>query len=313
MKKVPTLLNFYGLSNGKVNLFVGQLCFAFVNDFTFQQYSRRKTFWTLLGLFRSKAIRNQEFELVFEEGVISAKTDLTGSFWCTSTASDISWTLKEVKIKSDKAVILDDLYALGVNHITSSTVLISDIDDTLLHSDVRNKVRQFRNLLFTKMEKRRAVKDTHDLIRNLEAQGAASFYLSNSEQNLYPLIYRFLRHNDFPEGPLFLKQWRTIRDFFRRHHTIPRNAHKLGTLENIMEIFPDKKFILIGDNTQLDLSIYLQTALKYPHNIKSIVIREVYDRLDDESLVETAKQKLAALNINFHYGATFSAIRGIRL
>ncbi len=44
MKRVPTLLNFYGLSNGSVNLFVGQLCATLVNDFTFQQYSRRKNF-----------------------------------------------------------------------------------------------------------------------------------------------------------------------------------------------------------------------------------------------------------------------------
>src|SRR5688572_27045836 len=195
MKKIPTLLNFYGLSNGKANLFVGQLCQTFLNDFTFQQYSRRKTFWTLLGLFRSKAIRNQEFELIFEHGVIASKTDLSGSFWCTSPASDVSWKLKGIRLSGEKVVILDDLYGLDVKPIVSSTILISDIDDTLLHSNIRNKVHQLRTLMFTKMEKRRAVKDTHDLVRKLVAQGAASFYLSNSEQNLYPLIYRFLRHN----------------------------------------------------------------------------------------------------------------------
>lgn len=312
MKKVPTLLNFYGLSNGNDNLFVGQLCATFVNDFTFLQYSRRKTFWTILGLFRSKGIRHQEFELVFEQGIIKGKTDATGSFWCTAKNRDTGRTLKEVRVNGSRVVMLD-LYALDIQYIPNETILISDIDDTLLHSNIRNKVHQFKTLLFTKMEKRKAVKDTHDLIRRLEAQGAAAFYLSNSEQNLYPLIYRFLRHNDFPEGPLFLRQWRTVRDVFRSRYALPRNAHKLGTLQNIMELFPDKQFILIGDNTQHDLSIYLETALKFPENVKSIVIREVYDRLDHEPLVETAKQKLGTLNIEFYYGASFSSISGVNV
>jgi phosphatidate phosphatase APP1 len=312
MKRIPTLLNFYGLSNGKDNLFVGQLCSTFLSDFTFQQFSRRKTFWTILGLFRSKAVRNQEFELVFDYGTVKAKTDTTGSFWCTTKTGEIPWMLKEVRLGGLRVAILD-LYSLSVATVSAPTILISDIDDTLLHSNIRNKVHQFRTLLFTAMEKRKAVRETHDLIRKLEGQGAAAFYLSNSEQNLYPLIYRFLRHNDFPAGPLFLKQWRTVRDFLRRHHGLQRNAHKLGTLENLMEIFPDKKFILIGDNTQHDLSIYLQTAEKYPDKIKTIVIREVYDREDDESLVAMAKQKLAALNIDFHYSGSFSTIAPIRI
>jgi hypothetical protein len=312
MKRIPTLLNFYGLSNGKVNLFVGQLCATLVNDFTFQQYSRRKTFWTILGLFRSKAIRNQSFELVFDKGAVEGMTDATGSFWCTASSGGEPWVLKEVKINNGKAVVLD-LYGLAVHPITTSTILISDIDDTLLHSNIRNKIHQFRTLLFTKMEKRRAVTDTHDLIRRLESQGAASFYLSNSEQNLYPLIYRFLRHNDFPAGPLFLRQWRTVRDVFRSRYALPKNAHKLGTLQNLMELFPDKQYILIGDNTQHDLSIYLETALKHPDKIKSIVIREVFDRKDDESLVTTAREKLGQLNIGFHYGSSFSSIHGVKV
>lgn len=312
MKRIPTLLNFYGLSNGKVNLFVGQLCATVVNDFTFQQYSRRKTFWTILGLFRSKAIRNQSFELVFDKGSVKGTTDATGSFWCTAKNEDESWSLKEVRLSSGKALILD-LYSVGIQFITNPTILISDIDDTLLHSNIRNKVHQFRTLLFTKMEKRKAVVDTHDLIRRLQAQGAASFYLSNSEQNLYPLIYRFLRHNDFPEGPLFLRQWRTVRDVVRSRYTLPHNAHKLGTLQNIMALFPDKHYILIGDNTQHDLAIYLETALKHPDKIKSIVIREVFDRKDNASLVASAREKLGELNINFHYGSSFSSIHGVEV
>ncbi len=102
------------------------------------------------------------------------------------------------------------------------------------------------------------------------------------------------------------------RCFSQSIHT-PRNAHKLGTLQNIMELFPDKHYILIGDNTQHDLSIYLETALKHPDKIKSIVIREVFDRKDDESLVADAREKLGHLNISFHYGSSFSSIHGVKV
>jgi hypothetical protein len=70
MKRHPTLLNFSGVSDGKVNLFVGQISFLLKADLTFLKYSRRKTFWTLLGLFRSKAAKTIDIELRFDHGSV---------------------------------------------------------------------------------------------------------------------------------------------------------------------------------------------------------------------------------------------------
>jgi phosphatidate phosphatase APP1 len=314
MKKVPALLNFYGLSNGKMNLFTGQLSYTFLNDLTFQQYSRRKTFWTLLGLYRSRAAINQEVELRFDQGTVKTKTDLTGSFWCTAASHGKLWVLQDVILTTGKSVVFpEDLYTRSTHLITTPAIAISDIDDTLLHSHIRNSVRKFRTLMFTTMENRKAVRDMHDLIKRLDALGATPFYLSNSEQNLYPLIYRFLTYNDFPPGPLFLKQWRTMRGFFIRHKRATRNAHKLATLENIMAIFPEKKYILVGDNTQQDIPIYLQTAEKFPDKIKYVLIRKVYDKAAAVALVKTAEKRLSELNIGFHYASTFSSALSLTL
>jgi phosphatidate phosphatase APP1 len=309
MKKLPTLLNYCALSNGKSNLIVGQIANTRRSEFTFQEYSRRKTFWTLLGLFRSHSVAHAEIVLKFDHGMVKGLTDGTGAFWVTAQATESTWTLKEISFADGTpVVILDHLYTRTVNSIESDTVVISDIDDTLLHSNISNKLHQLRTLMFTVMEKRRAVEETQRLIRRLKDAGAETFYLSNSEQNLYPLIYRFLRHNQFPEGPLFLKQWRTVRDFVMRNKNRDRNAHKLGTLENLMRIFPERRFILVGDNTQHDLFIYLQTAQKFPKQIKHVVIRKVYELESDKELFGSAKEKLARLNIEFHYAGTFDAI-----
>jgi phosphatidate phosphatase APP1 len=310
MKRLPTLLNYCALSNGKTNLIVGQLANMKGSDFSFQAYSRRKTFWTLLSLFRSRSVAHREILLKFDHGLVKGKTDATGAFWVTAQATESSWILKEISLTDGQpVVILDHLYARTVNTLDSDTIVISDIDDTLLHSNIRNRIHQVRTLMFTVMEKRRAVEETQRLIRRLKDAGAETFYLSNSEQNLYPLIYRFLRHNSFPEGPLFLKQWRTIRDFIIRHKNRDRNAHKLGTLENLMRIFPERKYILVGDNTQHDLSIYLQTAQKFPGQIRHVVIRKVFEAETDVALFGSAKEKLASLNIQFHYTGSFDSIQ----
>ena len=155
------------------------------------------------------------------------------------------------------------------------------------------------------MEKRGAVLSMKNLIQELHNGGAAAFYVSNSEQNLYPLIYRFLLHNDFPKGPLFLKQMRKIRDVFRPVRPEERELHKMKMLQEILALFPDKKYFLLGDNTQLDLKIYLRIAENYPENIRYIVIRKVLGRSHSESYLGETSERLREKGIGFYYGDSF--------
>ena len=53
--------------------------------------------------------------------------------------------------------ILEDLYTRKIHFVTASVIVISDIDDTLLHSNVSNAMLKFRTLMFTSMENRKAV------------------------------------------------------------------------------------------------------------------------------------------------------------
>src|SRR5690606_27071323 len=133
--------------------------------------------------------------------------------------------------------------------IEGDTIVISDIDDTLVHSFIKNKLRKFRTLMFTTMERRKAVARMQELLKSFTEKGAIPVYLSNSEQNLYPLIYRFLIHNDFPQGPLFLKQMRKLWDVIMNIKIPPKNIHTNTTLEEMLTLFPEKTFILMADNT----------------------------------------------------------------
>ena len=303
---VPILLSFYALSNGTKTLLTGQLTYSSLTDFSFKAFSSRKTFRTILALYRTRHFANQQVTLHFDMGTVEVKTDASGSFFYVADAIPGQSRLEKIMLANGQPVrIVDDMFLREVHVVESKYIVVSDIDDTLLHSHISNKLLKIRTLMFTSMENRKAVTSMTRLLRDLHRLGAEPFYLSNSEQNLYPLIYRFLLHNGFPPGPLFLKQMRKVRDLFRSLTLHEREIHKTKMLEQIFNLFPDKKYFLLGDNTQLDLRIYLRMAEKYPDNVKNIIIRRVLSRGHDASYLNETSEKLQSLGIGFHYSDTF--------
>jgi phosphatidate phosphatase APP1 len=302
----PILLSFYGLSNGVTNVFFGKLAYSPVKDLSFRQYSWLRNFRTIIGLYSTRAIANQSFEMHFDNGIVIGETDSSGSFWCEADLNTQQTRLLKIKLSGSGDVQLtEDLYPNTINHVESNTIVISDLDDTLIHSFIKNKLRQLRTLLFTTVEKRKAVKDMQRIIKRFALSGTASFYLSNSEQNLYPMLYRFLNINQFPPGPLFLKQYIRMRDVVVRRLLGKKHSHKMNTLGKIMELFPNKKFILLGDNTQKDLSIYLRLADMFPDRIRYIIIRKVREREKDVPVLRDARERLQNFGIGLYYESTY--------
>ena len=306
--KLPILLSFYSLSNGKVTLSYGQVTYTGIHDLSFMEYSRRKTFRTLLKLYRTRPYSSQQIVLIFTKGKVEAETNRHGAFYLKSVKGKIQGKLEKVLIKTGEEVrLVDGLYNTNIHHVEGETIVISDIDDTLVHSFIKNRLRKFRTLMFTTMEKRKAVTNMQELIKGFTVRGAVPMYLSNSEQNLYPLIYRFLKHNNFPPGPLFLKQMRKLWDVVMNVKFPPKGIHKTITMEEILGLFPGKKFILMGDNTQQDVSIYLSAAEKFRDSIRCIIIRRVIDKKSDEVLIAKAQGHLKANGIRFYYADEFPA------
>lgn len=303
--KAPILLSFYGLSNGHTALVFGQLTYTRLKDLSFKEYSRRKTFRTLFHLYQTRPYANQLIRLVFDVRTLEVKTDSSGGFYM-KTSIPATAILQKVQMASGEEVkLVEGLYPRHVQQITSDVIVISDIDDTLMHSFIFRKLLKFKTLMFTSVEKRKAVIHTQDLLHRFTSMGASAFYLSNSEQNLYPLIYRFLLHNGFSAGPLFLKKMRSFWDVIRNVKFPLRNIHKEKTLEDILELFPDKKIVLMGDNTQHDLSIYLEVSEKFPVNIRYIVIRKVIEKKPDEIMIRKYEEALKANKITLYYSESF--------
>lgn len=305
--RVPILLNYYALSNGREALVYGQVTSMRTGDLSFTDYSRRRTFRTLLSLYRTHAVANETISLTYDTLQLETTTDASGFFLSKVNIESISGNLKKVTLSDGQPVdLLEGQYALAMHDVTTPRIVITDIDDTVLHSYISKKILKFRTLLFTPIERRKAVEPVKQLILSLIRKSATPIYLSNSEQNLYPLIYRFLIHHGFPSGPLFLKPMRKLQDVIRYRKLPSPEIHKMRMIDHIIPLFPDKKFALIGDNTQFDLAIYMATARKYPGVVEEIFIRRVIALPDEKNVIAELDQLLGKLSIKLHYSDTFN-------
>ncbi|TPF97394.1 ABC transporter ATP-binding protein [Bifidobacterium sp. UTCIF-39] len=151
--------------------------------------------------------------------------------------------------------------------------IISDVDDTVMVTQVPKLWRAVYNMLFLDPSKRMSVPSMSVFYSKLSEQfpDAPFFYLSTSPWNVESSIRHFIDEHGFPEGPLLL------RDLDPRPKTfIPTGVqHKLEFVEQLMADFPRMRFILIGDDGQKDPTTYATIARRYPGRVIAIGIRQL--------------------------------------
>ncbi len=168
----------------------------------------------------------------------------------------------------------------------SELIFISDIDDTFLVSHVTQKPKKLYTLLTNNAETRQPVKGAVEFYKALKTGGSQKenpfFYVSSSEWNLYEFLVQFIKVNELPKGVLQLKQLKTgFLDFFKSGYG--SHSHKLDKIERVLQLYPTKQFVLLGDNGQHDPLIYKEIAEENPDRIKAVYIRGVKSRRWDET------------------------------
>lgn len=169
--------------------------------------------------------------------------------------------------------------------------VISDLDDTVLRTDVLDIVKMARNTFLQNSRTRLPFAGVAEFYRALQ-RGTSNtfnpiFYISNSPWNLYDLLVDFFEVREIPLGPMFLTDLGlTDQHFFRREPV----EHKLGNITRLLDTYPDLSFILIGDSSETDPAIYHQAAVEHPGRIRAIYIRDVTDKSDDETLQAVAEE-----------------------
>lgn len=170
--------------------------------------------------------------------------------------------------------------------------IISDIDDTVVKTEVANVFRMMRLVLLTNAHTRLPFAGVAAFYRALHAGAAGEttnpiFYVSSSPWNFYDLLMEVFHVHEIPAGPLFLKDYGLARDLLLSRGHI---EHKVGMIEKIMGTHPDLDFVLVGDSGQKDPEVYREVVRRHPDRVRVIYIRDVSPDLRDEEVNKLAEE-----------------------
>ncbi|MDB5793134.1 MAG: hypothetical protein JWQ80_3158 [Massilia sp.] len=154
--------------------------------------------------------------------------------------------------------------------------IISDIDDTVLWTNVTNKLNMALMLARTNAHTRKPFKGVAAFYRALRDGAGGNednplFYVSSSPWHLFGFLVDFLRLQDIPVGPLLLREL-GLRDVFK---PTSHGSHKLDKIGLILGFYPDMQFVLIGDSGEKDPEIYTEIVRRHPKQVRMIYIRNV--------------------------------------
>ncbi|MEX2174558.1 MAG: App1 family protein [Pirellulaceae bacterium] len=149
--------------------------------------------------------------------------------------------------------------------------VISDIDDTLKHSYVACKRTLLANTFLRRYE---AIAGMSDLFRQWAAKGAAFHYVSSSPWQLYGHLADHLAQEGFPDGSFHLRAFR-LRDHLMRRLLMLRRSGKAAVIRGILQTFPQRRFVLVGDSGEIDPEIYGVLARRFPQQVAGIYIRQI--------------------------------------
>jgi phosphatidate phosphatase APP1 len=176
---------------------------------------------------------------------------------------------------------------------TAAYGVISDIDDTVLQSEVTNFLRAARMVLLENARTRLPFAGVAAFYRALEEGPAGGpknpiFYVSSSPWNLYDVIAGFLEAERIPAGPLLLRDWDLGPSLFRNA------GHKTRLIREILETFFALPFILIGDSSQEDPEIYAEIVAAHPSRILAVYIRSVEPNPERSAAIRRLTERVAA-------------------
>ncbi len=181
--------------------------------------------------------------------------------------------------------------------------IISDIDDTVLQTHVtsRFKLKMLHATLFKDSHQRLPMEGIPELLRALEKGGDQLrenpvFYVSDSPWNIYDLLVEFMALQNLPKGPILLRDY-GLKMLKRNEGKL---IHKIESFRQIMKMYPDLPFVMLGDTASKDADYYLQMAEEFSDRVLAIYIRETKDTKNArriEKLIES-NSNIAAVRVH---------------
>jgi len=191
-----------------------------------------------------------------------------------SPASDTLWDNASVTLMDGTLTTLQPVLQVSSR---ARIGIISDIDDTILHSSITNWKTAAQLTFLHNARTRKPLPGVAALYEALQAGADGRsrnplFYVSSSPWNLYDLLEDFLQLNAIPAGPMFLRDLGTDEGKFLKS---PGHGHKLERAREIIQRLPHLRWVLLGDSGQADAELYAQAASEFGDRIAAVYIRDV--------------------------------------
>jgi len=170
---------------------------------------------------------------------------------------------------ADQRAIRGEIQLLRAQGIS----VITDVDDTIKISNVLDKQELLRNTFVRDFA---AVPGMSTVYFDWYQQGADFHYLSASPWQLYPALTTFLERAGFPRGSFYMKQFRVKDESFQNLFASPYE-YKLPIISDLLQRYPQRHFILVGDSGEKDPEVYAEILRRFPAQVQHIYIRNVTD------------------------------------
>lgn len=190
-------------------------------------------------------------------------------------------------------------------------VVISDIDDTVMDTGVANKAKMLWRLFMQRAQQRVAFPGVSALYRAFHDGLSGTdenplLYVSRGPWSIYEMLVEFFRLNRIPVGPiLFLREWG-----LSLQRPLPQRSenHKLNLIRDMLTVYDDRPFVLIGDSGQHDPEIYAQIVREHPGRVEAVYIRNVSNDPGREDAIERLAEQVAEVGSSLLLAADTYAI-----
>ena len=161
----------------------------------------------------------------------------------------------------------------------SGLSVVSDIDDTVKISNVTDHKRLLESTFLLDFA---AAPGMAALYKTWAAEDASFHFVSSSPWQLYTPLEAFLDENGFPWATFNLKAVRfrdeTLFDLFKKG-----TETKPLIIREILDRYPGRSFVLVGDSGEQDPEVYAALLRDYPDQVEKVLIRNVTEAARDDA------------------------------
>ena len=238
--------------------------------------SRLRNFWRRLRLLFADEEKGAALRATFAGATFAARTDGEGYFTIGgATPRDAAPGWNVLRIETADGAARTDAEILIVP-AENTLGIISDVDDTVVVSEVPDRSRLLQHTLLENYLQRRPAAGVAELYRAVAARNprpaeTAVVYLTASPRQLVPAIRAFLEHNGFPRGPIVAK---LVSDG-KSDPLFDQEKYKTERIERILADLAPVRFVLSGDDGERDPEVYRAIRERHPDRVEAVWIRRV--------------------------------------